>query len=94
MTPQELKDIIDKSGIYFTEAAELFHVTRATLYRWLRGVKPKQQFMYHSACEMALILKLATEANYLPIHVFTGKLDRRKALSEAIQKAEDLLITG
>lgn len=77
MTPQEMQEIIDKAGLYHTEAAKLFdNVTRQTLANWLKGVPPKNRSIYERAQKICVLLQGATKLGYLPLKPGTPAKER------------------
>lgn len=60
-------DIINAAGLTVAEAAELFEVTRATIYNWESGMKPKSSAVYRRAIEKCVVIKAATRAGRFPL---------------------------
>lgn len=73
MTHEELKSIMDAAGIRPTEAAEIFHVSRSTVYEWYNGVEPKSSYLWDAAARAAEMVHRATIAGKLPVKDSKGK---------------------
>jgi len=84
MNHQELKSILDAADIRHVEASELFHISRSTLYDWLRGREPKSKYLYENATKIALLIRRGTAAGLLPPKDVHGK-DRLFAIQTALR---------
>jgi hypothetical protein len=63
-----MKTILDAAGIRRIEASQLFQITRATLYSWLRGYgRPKSGFCFLHAEAQCLKINKAVERGRLPL---------------------------
>ena len=86
MTHTELKAALVASGIRNTEAAQLFRISLATLYRWFEPEsKPKQKVVYEVAMKYVSLIQEATEKGYLPVKDVVGK-GRMPAIAAAVRR--------
>ena len=77
MTPENMQAIIDKAGLYHTEAAKLFdNVTRQTLSNWLKGIPPKNKSIFERAQKICSLLERATAQHLLPLPAGTPPKER------------------
>jgi len=68
MTGPEMKMILDAAGVRRVEASQLFKITRATLYSWLRGYgQPKSGFCFQHAEATTVKIQRAVEKGRLPL---------------------------
>ena len=69
MTGSEMRVTLRKAEISVLEAAQLFQVSRFTVYRWCRdkAVKPKNLFIYTRACEITHKIEKAVASHRLPL---------------------------
>ena len=83
-----LKETLDNAGIRVTEAAELFHVSRATVYDWMNRDERerKSKYLYDSAKKICVFLDKAVALGTLPVKDVTGA-DRMFAIKSAIRNA-------
>ena len=87
MTPKDMQTIVDKSGLYHTEAAKLFdNVTRQTLANWFKGVPPKNRSIFERAQKVCLLLQKATEQGLLPLPPGTPPKERMGLIVGVIKK--------
>ena len=85
MTSEELKYILKDSKITISEIADIFQMTRQTLYRWLKGVKPRQKIAYQVVTSYFAQLQKAVERGDLPLPKEI-KRSERKAVIKALLK--------
>ena len=87
MTPCEMKTILSEAGVRVSDAAEMFHVSRGTVYRWLEGLTvPRQESTFATAIMICERIKRATARGELPIKHAKGEC-RKAVMASAIKKA-------
>lgn len=68
MQPKELRKILESAEIRMTEAADLFHIARSTLYMWLAdGVEPNSAYLYEHATNIASRIAKCTMEKKFPL---------------------------
>ena len=90
MTAQEMETIIDKAGLYRTEIAALFKITRQTLRRWLLDMPPRNEYIYQRAVGICTLLRKGVEKGFFPLPPGTPSKERRRLTRERLK----LLMNG
>jgi transcriptional regulator with XRE-family HTH domain len=86
MTSEELKQILKNSKITISEIADIFQMTRQTLYRWLRGVKPRQKIAYQVVTSYFMRLQKAIERGDLPLSKDIKRSERKAVIKELLKR--------
>lgn len=86
MTGDELKAILDKSGIKKTEAALLFVVSRHAVYDWIDGTIPKNKLIRTNTERMVKLIEKAVESGELPLPPRTPRNMRLQLIKGILQK--------
>lgn len=79
-----LNKAIDGADLRQSEAAELFQITRQTLYNWRQDNKGTSDFLVNRAEKMCEAILSAIAAGRLPLPLETAPSERMKLIKSAM----------
>ena len=86
MTNLEMQQILTASEITISEVSALFHITRPTVHRWLKGTKPKQQVAYLTIASYFARLQAAVDRGDLPLSKDIKRSARKDVIRELLRR--------
>lgn len=81
----KLRPLLDKAEITIEEAAQIFKVSRVTLYAWCEGRGPNQALLLANAERLVGVIERAIEAKSLPL-IDAEKPARMRLITEALRR--------
>lgn len=81
----QLRALLDRAGISIFEGAQIFKVSKVTLYSWCDGAPPNQALLLANTERLIKVIEKAVAAGSLPI-VDIPKEERVTAIVTALRK--------
>lgn len=87
MAVENLKDVLDRSGIYHTELAIILSVHRTTVQKWLIGTPVRSRMMQNVVQNILARIESAIDSRKLPIPSGLSHHERLPAIRRALRTA-------
>lgn len=82
----KIQEAIAQSGLTYGELADLFKITRATLYNWRIGRPPRSAFQAEFAEKMAGVVLKAVTAAKLPLPRGLSPRERKANIDRIVKE--------